>query len=94
MPRFEVAHMHTQGQDMIVIPLDNSFGCKSQADQDAITDELQMRAASAGLRGTVVPVWDAGGGRMSFIAPRPWHPYFRSIGLAHIALRLNRALYW
>lgn len=56
--------------------------------------ELQMRSRSAGLAGTVVPVWDSGGGRMKFKAPGPWHPFFRSLHLGTVHANLNRELYW
>jgi hypothetical protein len=94
MPRFDVAHLREQGQDMIIIPLDSDFGLKSNADQSSITNELQRHANGAGLRGTVVPVWDNGGGRMAFIAPRPWHPFFRSISLGMVAANINQEIYW
>ena len=46
MPHFEVAHIQERGVDLIVIPLDNSFRLKSQADQDATIYELRIRASS------------------------------------------------
>lgn len=66
MPHYKVAHLREQGQDMIIIPLDSIFRQKVDSDQAAITADLQAHAASAGLAGIVVPVWDAGGGRMGF----------------------------
>lgn len=77
MPSFEVAHVREQGVDLIIIPMNRSFGSRSSATQNEIAAELQMRATSAGLRGTVVPVWDHGGGRMGFLAPRNFAPFFR-----------------
>jgi hypothetical protein len=94
MPHFKVAHIKEQGIDLIIIPLDDDFGRKTQAEQHGIIRELQMRTSSAGLAGTVVPVWDAGGGRMAFIAPPNWHPFFQSISLAHVAANLNREISW
>ncbi len=44
MPRFQVAHLHEQGQDIIIVPLADSFGSKSEAEQDEIISELQLRA--------------------------------------------------
>ncbi len=93
MPSFDVAHIREQGVDVIIVPLDSSFGSKSQSDQNAAIAELQARATSAGLAGTVVPVWDSGG-RMAFIAPPNWHPFFQSINLAHVFANINRKLYW
>jgi len=94
MPKYEVAHIREQGVDLIVIPLDNSFRFKSGQDQDAIVSELQARASSAGLAGTVVPVWDNGGGRMAFKAPRNVHSFFKSIDLRFVAANVNRELHW
>lgn len=92
MSDFDVAHINEQGVNLIIIPLESSFGLKSQEDQTAITNELQLCAASAGLAGTVVPVWDGGLGRMAFLAPPPFHPFFRSIDLSFVAHHLNRRL--
>lgn len=94
MPRFKIAHVREQGQDMIIVPLDHSFAHKTNADQQAVIDELQAHAIGAGLKGAVVPVWDNGGGRMAFIAPPNWHPFFKSIDLTAVYASLNRELYW
>lgn len=94
MPRFKVAHLHEQGQDLIIVPLDSNFGHKAEDDQQEAIGELQMHAAAAGLRGHVIPVWDSGGGRMAFIAPQNWHSYFKSINLQYVHQNLNREIYW
>ena len=94
MPHFKVAHMRKQGQDMIVVPLDSNFGHKPSSEQASAISAIQMRARSAGLAGKVVPVWDNGNGRMAFIAPQPWHPFFCSINLRFVAANLNRELSW
>lgn len=51
------------------VPLESSFGNLMSADQQQEILALQLHARGAGLAGTVVPVWDSGGGRMAFIAP-------------------------
>jgi hypothetical protein len=79
---------------MIIVPLDSSFGNRISEDQQAMIAELQMRSASAGLAGTVVPVWEGGGGRMYFIAPTPWRPFFESVNLQWVAMNLNKNLSW
>jgi hypothetical protein len=94
MPCLKVAHLREQGVDMIIVPLDRSFGSKSTSDQHDVIDEIQQRSHSAGLAGTVVPVWDHGGGRMAFIAPNGWSSFFRSIGLSFVFRNLNRELSW
>lgn len=92
MAEFEVAHFREQGQDMIVIPLKRSFGNKPQSEQDEVHASLQACATSAGLRGRAVLVWDSGGGRMAFRAPKQWHPFFRSLDLRTVAANINRKL--
>ena len=94
MPHFQVAHLRQQGQDMVVVPLESSFGHKTSNDQQQIISELQVHARAAGLAGTVVPVWDTGGGRMSFIAPQPWHPFFKSLNLRTVWTNINKELSW
>jgi hypothetical protein len=92
MPQFDIAHLREQGQDIIIVPLERGFGSKSSQDQQAIIAELQACARAAGLAGTVVPVWDSGGGRMSYIAPRPWHSFFGGLSLSDVAQNLNKCL--
>lgn len=94
MPRYDVAHIREQGIDLIIIPLDSSFGYKTKEDQTQEIAVLQMHANGAGLAGTVVPVWDAGGGRMAFIAPQRWHPFFSSINGLWLASNINKYFSW
>jgi hypothetical protein len=74
--------------------VDQSFGHKIQSEQQAIVAELQLHARGAGLAGTVVPVWDSGSGRMGFVAPRNWHPFFKSFNLRLVATNINKEIYW
>jgi hypothetical protein len=69
MPKFKIAHVREQGVDLVIVPLESSFGHKTQDDQNRAITELRMRSNAAGLVGAVVPVWDNGAGRMAFIAP-------------------------
>lgn len=89
IPQFDVAHLHEQGQDLIIIPLDSAFGYKNGTEQSAIRVQLQSCASAAGLAGTVVPVWDGGGGRMAFLAPHNWVAYFQGLTLQIVAANIN-----
>jgi hypothetical protein len=93
MPRYDVAHIHEQGNDLIIIPLEPSFGMQTQATQFQTVNELQLRASGAGLKGKVVPVWSSGGG-MAFLAPANWHAFFSSINLQFVAANINRYISW
>jgi hypothetical protein len=92
MSTYEVAHIREQGVDLIIVALSSSFGHMSDTEQERIIGGLQIHANQAGLRGTVVPVWDSGFGRMGFRAPLPWHSFFKSINLRFVALNINRKL--
>jgi hypothetical protein len=94
MPPLKIAHINVQGQDMIIAPLDRGFGSKTDEDRREALAEIEARARSAGLKGHAVAVWDAGGGRMAFHAPTPWHPYFQSINLQTVFANVNRELSW
>jgi hypothetical protein len=91
MATYKVAHLHEQGVDMIIVPLSSSFGNRSNAEQSEIIAGLEMCASSAGLSGTVIPVWREGSGHR-FIAPQPWHPFFRSFSYGRILANINREL--
>jgi hypothetical protein len=94
MPTLKVAHLRQQGVDLVIAPLDSDFGHKTRQDQQHIISEIQMRSRSANLAGTVVPVWDGGGGRMSFIAPPNWHPFFRSLNMRGVWANVNKEISW
>ncbi len=94
MPNLAIAHIREQGVDLIIAPLASDFGLKAPATQRAVIAEIHLRSRGAGLAGTVVPVWDAGAGRMAFIAPQPWHPFFRPIDLEAVHASVNQELNW
>lgn len=89
---YDIAHVRAQGQDMIIVLVPATFGKASVAGQRQAVVRLQACAIAAGMRGTVVAVWDAGEGRMGLQAPTRWHAFFKSIGLAHISANVNRTL--
>ena len=93
MPKFRVAHLNEQGQDMVVVPMDPSFGQRPLDAQNAIIADLQARSAGAGLKGTVVVVWESGG-RMHFIAPPAWRPFFLSLAMRDVEASINKELSW
>ena len=93
MPSFKVAHIHEQGQDMIVVPVESNFGASTNGEQSDFINELQMRSLNAGLKGTIVPIW-VSGRQVRFIAPTPWHPFFQSISMSFVHANINREIYW
>ncbi|MGA7712666.1 MAG: hypothetical protein WCA81_12245 [Rhizomicrobium sp.] len=94
MPSFKIAHIKEQGVDMIIVPVNVTFEDKTASEQQAIVATLEAAAHTAGLAGTVVPVWDHGLGQMAFMAPKPWAPFFQNIGLEFVFRNINRELSW
>ena len=92
MARFDIAHIHEQGQDMIIAFVNSAVGYKPTEDMEAIRQAIEGCANSAGLRGQAALVWDAGGGQLKFFAPSPWHPFFRSLSLFQVASSVNKYL--
>jgi hypothetical protein len=92
MDKFRIAHIREQGQDIVIVPVHDRFRYQTNTEQNRICAALQACAVSAGLAGTVVPVWDAGGGRMGFLAPQQWQSFFSRISLADVAASINKEL--
>lgn len=91
MNKFKIAHIREQGQDMIVVPLESAFDLRSESTQQETIAALQLASRSAGLAGTVVPVWLSGHG-MKFIAPRQWIAFFRTLQWNQIMASINKEL--
>jgi len=92
MPIFQVAHLRRDGQDVIIVPVDRSFGKRSPAEQARIQEAFQRSAATVDMPGVVVPVWEDASGRMAFRAPPPWHDFFKTIDMVYVATALNQTL--
>ncbi|PWE39599.1 hypothetical protein C9I50_18180 [Pseudomonas prosekii] len=80
MARYRIAHIKEQGQQMIIAPLDSSFNSRSQDEKNDFMNAFQAAATSAGLAGRVALIWKSGS-MVHFMAPQPWHPFFRSQGI-------------
>lgn len=89
---FEIAHVREQGVDLIIIPVSSDYGDWSDSDQQDGWQGLQLCASAAGLRGTVVPVWKSASGRMWFLAPHNWHPFFKSLTWRDVLSNINKEL--
>ncbi|MDX2142265.1 MAG: response regulator [Rhodospirillaceae bacterium] len=91
-PGLPVAHIREQGVDLVIVLVEADF---AQVPPDQVGDAvaaLRRAAAEARLGGEVVPVWDMGDGRMGFIAPPGYHPYFQSISLDFVRANVNREI--
>jgi hypothetical protein len=88
MTTLKLAHLRAQGQDMILFPLDSSFGHKTAEAQRSALADLEYRANSAGLRGRAAAVWHDGG-QTRFLGPSQWRGFLSSIGLDWVMANVN-----
>lgn len=93
MPSIQVAKLNEQGQDMVIVIMDPAFARASPTQQEATIAQLQSRSNASGLSGTIAMVWDAGG-KMNYLAPEPWHDFFRSITLDDVRRLINAEISW
>lgn len=93
MPSFQVAHIREQGQNMLLFPLNSSFGSKMSDEQHSIIAQLEIRAHRAGLAGKAVAVWESGGQTYT-IGPKPWAGFLRSISMHFVLRNVNKEISW
>jgi hypothetical protein len=92
MPTFQVAHMRHGDQDVIIVPVDRTFGKRSPTEQSRIQEAFQRSAQAANIPGVVVLVWEDAAGRMAHRAPPNWSEFLKSIDMVYVATALNRTL--
>jgi len=89
---YRIAHIREQGQDMVIVPLEGGkFHNRPHEEKMQVRDALQACSEDAGLAGEVCLVWTYGR-RFYFIAPEPWHAFFRSLTMVHVRRNLNKKL--
>jgi hypothetical protein len=93
MPTLKAAHIRENGQDMIIFPLDNSFGRKTDREQSLAIQDLERRAHLAGLAGHAVAFWDDSSGTR-FRGPSRWHPYLRGLSMSDVLANVNKQISW
>jgi hypothetical protein len=92
MTTYQIAHIVEQGQQIILIPVDDQFEYKLPEDKQSILGSLQFCATSARLAGTVVLVWNNPSGRLAFMGPHQWHPWLRTLTMQRVIGSLNNTL--
>jgi hypothetical protein len=89
MENYRAAVIDYRGDFVILVPVDSAFGHKSEDEQSDSIAALQKCAEEQGLQGQVIPVWNAGGGKIQFRAPRQWMRYCRTITLNGVENKIN-----
>ena len=93
MPTIKLAHIREQGQNMLLFPLDSSFGYKSSSEQNAILEELEGRAHTADLAGRAAVFWPSGS-RTCSLGPKPWQQFLRSMSIRTVLASVNKSISW
>ena len=93
MPTVKVAHIREQGQNMLLFPLDSSFGRKTSAEQQSILMELENRAHAAGLAGRAAVFWESAG-RTNSLGPKLWSSFLRSMSMRRVLASVNKSVSW
>jgi len=93
MPKLKAAHINEQGQNMIIFPLDRTFGMKTDHARSELLEELERRAHAAGLAGRAVAIWERGN-QTHFLGPRSWQMFLQSISMRWVLANVNKELSW
>ncbi|WP_172705021.1 hypothetical protein [Sphingomonas sp. LH128] len=93
MPKFKLAHIKEQGQNMLLFPLDASFSNNTPAQREALLQELEDRAHAAGLAGRAAVFWNTGN-RTFWLGPPPWRNFLNSINMHTVLASINKSISW
>lgn len=90
--KYRVAHINIKGADLVIFPLDSAIGRMSPGDQTEVVKSLQRYTANSGLKGSVVAMWDKGGGKVGLLAEKNALPYLQGLTLAFVQSKVNREI--
>jgi hypothetical protein len=79
MATYDVAQIREQGTDLLIVVVPSSYGSLNHDQQQAEQKRLEACARTAGLAGTVVPVWQIGRHRLGAVPPSSWQAYFDNL---------------
>lgn len=94
MPSYKLAEMYAPGVNLLVVPISSDSGFETDLERREIRDEIQARAATAGLSGTVILVWKKAFGNMEFLAPPNLHSEIANTSFEQIEAAVNTTLSW
>ena len=89
---YKIAHLKAKGVDMVFVPLDPTFAQIPPADQATALKAIQQATTSAGLKGSVVFVWEKPNGQTGLLADRSVHQYLSGTAMSTITKNVNRQL--
>lgn len=89
---YQVAHIQEQGQQVILIIVNSSFGRMGGSEQQQQYSLLQQCANKAGMAGTAALIWDAGSGRLGTYGPKEWQRFLQSLNPLTVQSSINKKL--
>lgn len=91
MPKFPVAHLKEQGQDLVVIFVSSAMRYKTLQERQATLEDFQASSLAAGLAGTAALAWEFGSRLEYFCAPA-FQTFFSSLSYEDLTANINRTL--
>jgi hypothetical protein len=91
MAKYRVAQLTHEGENVILVPMDRSFGKSVQEHKEQELTKLQAAAESTGLNGIVVAIWDSAGSVGAF-GPDKWKNFAESLKWTSLRTKMNRDL--
>ena len=91
MAKYRVAQLTHEGENVILVPVDRSFGKRAQEHREQELVKLRAAAASTGLNGTVVIIWDSAGSVAAF-GPDKWKNFAENLRWTSLRTKMNSDL--
>jgi hypothetical protein len=92
MKSFQVAHLNIDDVQLVVVFLPSAFDAITEQKRLEFFTTLERSAASAGLAGNVVALWQDPSHRTRFIAPPQQHPFFQIMKYEQLLAQVNQTL--
>lgn len=94
MPTYPCAQIDRDGQNLLIVPLDDNFESMSSAAKASVAEVFEAKARAAGFVGVLIPVWRRKANLMGFLAPVTHHPFLQSLDIETVSGMINGKLSW
>ena len=92
MPHYKVAHVRDQDVEYLLLPVESSFGQKTDEEQRAFVEECQSGALASELQGAIVVVWEDDKGHTQFRSPLSFRAVCNDWTLRRVLAGLNQEI--
>jgi hypothetical protein len=91
MTKYRVAQLPFEGQNVILVPFDRSFGKRPQENKEQDLVKIQKSAELSGFEGQAVIIWDAGG-KVAAYGPDKYKEFAEGLKWTSLRSKMNRDL--